>query len=165
MDYKYINQLLELYWSCKTTLEEEEILRTFFSQIDIPEEFEKYRPLFLYEQVERKTNVLGNDFDEKILSMIDEPIPVKARTVSFTQRLMPLFRAAAIVAIILTLGNAAQVAFNSGTDDYNYNTAGIEQMQQGTAVAFSKDSTTVDSMKQSNLQGLTNEAIVPSTKN
>ncbi|MBR6714905.1 MAG: pyruvate ferredoxin oxidoreductase [Prevotella sp.] len=165
MDYKYINQLLELYWSCKTTLEEEEILRTFFSQIDIPEEFEKYRPLFLYEQVERKTNVLGNDFDEKILSMIDEPIPVKARTVSFTQRLMPLFRAAAIVAIILTLGNAAQVAFNSGTDDYNYNTTGIEQMQQGTAVAFSKDSTTVDSMKQSNLQGLTNEAIVPSTKN
>ena len=70
MDYKYINQLLELYWDCKTTLEEEEILRSFFSQIDIPEEFEKYRPLFLYEQVERQTNVLGNDFDEKILSMI-----------------------------------------------------------------------------------------------
>jgi len=104
MDYKYINQLLELYWDCKTTLEEEEILRSFFSQIDIPEEFEKYRPLFLYEQVERKTNVLGNDFDEKILSMIDEPIPVKARNITFTQRLMPLFRAAAIVAIILTLG-------------------------------------------------------------
>lgn len=165
MDYKYINQLLELYWSCKTTLEEEEILRTFFSQIDIPEEFEKYRPLFLYEQVERKTNVLGNDFDEKILSMIDEPIPVKARTITFTQRMMPLFRAAAIVAIILTLGNAAQVAFNNGGTDEYTNTAGIEQMQQGAAVAFSKDSTTVDSMKQSNLQGLTNEVILPSTTN
>ena len=167
MDYKYINQLLELYWDCKTTLEEEEILRSFFSQIDIPEELENNRPLFLYEQVERKTNVLGNDFDEKILSMIDEPIPVKARNITFTQRLMPLFRAAAIVAIILTLGNAAQVAFNSNGADNNYNgnTAGIEQIQQGAAVAFSKDSTTVDSMKQSNLQGLNNETILPSTTN
>lgn len=164
MDYKYINQLLELYWSCKTTLEEEEILRTFFSQIDIPEEFEKYRPLFLYEQVERKTNVLGNDFDEKILSMIDEPIPVKARTITFTQRLMPLFRAAAIVAIILTLGNAAQVAFNNDSDRFNGNTAEIEQVQQGVAVAFSKDSTMVDSMKQSNLQGLPTE-VLPSATN
>ena len=164
MDYKYINQLLELYWSCKTTLEEEEILRTFFSQIDIPEEFEKYRPLFLYEQVERKTNVLGNDFDEKILSMIDEPIPVKARTITFTQRLMPLFRAAAIVAIILTLGNAAQVAFNNDSDRFNNNTAEIEQVQQGVAVAFSKDSTMVDSMKQSNLQGLPTE-VLPSATN
>ena len=164
MDYKYINQLLELYWDCKTTLEEEEILRSFFSQIDIPEEFEKYRPLFLYEQVERKTNVLGSDFDEKILSMIDEPIPVKARTITFTQRLMPLFRAAAIVAIILTLGNAAQVAFNNDTDNYNNNTAGIEQVELGVAVAFSKDSTMVDSMKQSNLQGLPNE-VLPSATN
>lgn len=164
MDYKYINQLLELYWSCKTTLEEEEILRTFFSQIDIPEEFEKYRPLFLYEQVERKTNVLGNDFDEKILSMIDEPIPVKARKITFTQRLMPLFRAAAIVAIILTLGNAAQVAFNNDSDRFNGNTAEIEQVQQGVTVAFSKDSTMVDSMKQSNLQGLPTE-VLPSATN
>lgn len=164
MDYKYINQLLELYWSCKTTLEEEEILRTFFSQIDIPEEFEKYRPLFLYEQVERKTNVLGNDFDDKILSMIDEPIPVKARTITLTQRLMPLFRAAAIVAIILTLGNAAQVAFNNDSDRFNGNTAEIEQVQQGVAVAFSKDSTMVDSMKQSNLQGLPTE-VLPSATN
>ena len=133
MDYKYINQLLELYWDCKTTLEEEEILRSFFSQIDIPEEFEKYRPLFLYEQVERKTNVLGNDFDEKILSMIDEPIPVKARNITFTQRLMPLFRAAAIVAIILTLGNASQVAFQpkdtpqiTENDLYEKPTDGVE---------------------------------------
>ena len=36
MDYKYINQLLERYWAAETTLEEEKILRTFFSQTDIP---------------------------------------------------------------------------------------------------------------------------------
>ena len=28
MDYKYIKQLLERYWNCETSLEEEDILRT-----------------------------------------------------------------------------------------------------------------------------------------
>ncbi|MBQ4446467.1 MAG: pyruvate ferredoxin oxidoreductase, partial [Prevotella sp.] len=32
MDYKYIEQLLERYWQGMTTLEEERILRAFFSQ-------------------------------------------------------------------------------------------------------------------------------------
>ena len=131
MDYKYINQLLERYWAAETTLEEEEILRTFFSQADIPAELETYRPLFVYEQTEPKTDVLGDDFDEKILSMIEEPVVVKARTISLAQRLMPLFRAAAVVAIILTLGNAIQVAFNNNDGH---------------------DSLIVDSVKQSNLQ-------------
>lgn len=36
MDYKYIEQLLERYWECETSLEEENILRTFFSQDNIP---------------------------------------------------------------------------------------------------------------------------------
>ena len=108
MDYKYINQLLERYWAAETTLEEEEILRTFFSQTLIPAELEQYRPLFVYEQVAKKTDVLGDDFDEKMLAMIGEEalqphteekkeVRVKARTITLGQRLIPLFRAAAVV--------------------------------------------------------------------
>ena len=162
MDYKYIEQLLERYWNGETTLEEEDILRTFFSQIDIPAEMEQYRPLFLYEQVERKSSVLGDDVDDKILALIDEPASVKAHTVTLAARLMPLFRAAAIVAIILTLGNAAQVAFHDD-GNINDNMATIEQTVQGTAVALTKDSTVVDSMKQSNLQATPIEVAIPTT--
>ena len=36
MDYKYIEQLLERYWRCETSLQEEEILRLFFSQEEVP---------------------------------------------------------------------------------------------------------------------------------
>lgn len=162
MDYKYIDQQLERYWNGETSLEEEEILRTFFSQIDIPAEMEQYRPLFLYEQVEHKASSLGEEFDDKILALIDEPATVKAHNVKFTSRMMPLFRAAAVVAIILTLGNAAQVAFNSERID-NGNMATIEQTVQGTTVALTKDSTVVDSMKQSNLQATPTEMVVPTT--
>lgn len=150
MDYKYIEQLLERYWTCETTLQEEEILRTFFSQEDVPAALKKYRALFVYTQQEVTADVLGTDFDEKILSMIDEPAPVKARTVNMTQRLMPLFKAAAVVAIILTLSNALQVPFNSNNDKLGATIDGTEQLHQGASVAIG-DSATIDSMQQSSI--------------
>ena len=125
MDYKYIEQLLERYWAAETSLEEESILRTFFSQKNIPAEMEHLRPLFTDEAV---GETLDDDFDARILQAIgaetDEvPTPhlspltsesvVKAREVSLTQRLMPLFKAAAVVAIILTLGGALQAPWDS----------------------------------------------------
>ena len=110
MDYKYIEQLLERYWNAETTLEEENILHTFFSQKDIPAELESLRPLFAVE----KEEPLGDDFDARILAMInEEPQCVKAREVSLTHRLMPLFKAAAVVAIILTLGGALQAPWDN----------------------------------------------------
>ena len=115
MDYKYIEQLLERYFQCETTLKEEDILRTFFSQDDVPVWLLKYQTLFNYET--QKEQPLGNDFDERILAAIEEEQPVKAQVVTLTQRLMPLFKAAAIVAIILTLGNAAQAPWDRGWDN------------------------------------------------
>ncbi len=46
MDYKYINQLLDRYWKAETSLEEEEILRAFFSQDELPAELKPYQALF-----------------------------------------------------------------------------------------------------------------------
>ena len=51
MDYKYIEQLLERYWQCETSLEEESELRTFFSQEKVPAHLLQYRDLFVYQQV------------------------------------------------------------------------------------------------------------------
>ena len=113
MDYKYIEQLLERYWQGVTTLQEETILKTFFSQPDIPEDLRKYSALFTYEA--EKADGLGDDFDARMLEMTGEA--PKAKTVTLTSRLMPLFKAAAIVAIVLTLGNAAQAPWNYGWED------------------------------------------------
>jgi hypothetical protein len=116
MDYKYIEQLMERYWQGETTLQEEAILRNFFSQpdnLDIPESLRKYQPLFALE----KEEPLGDDFDARILGMIEEEAQPKAKVVTLTSRLMPLFKAAAIVAILLTLGNAAQAPWNYGWDN------------------------------------------------
>ena len=112
MDYKYIEQLLERYWEGETTLQEESILRTFFSQPDIPENLRKFQPLFICEL--EKEEPLGEDFDARVLEQIGEA-PV-AKVVTLRNRLMPLFKAAAIVAIVLTLGNAAQAPWDIWED-------------------------------------------------
>ncbi len=115
MDYKYIEQLLERYWQCETTLQEETILRSFFAQQEVPVWLLKYKALF--DATTQKETPLGEDFDKRILSLTENRKAVKARTISLTQRLMPLFKAAAVVAIVLTLGNAAQAPWEWGYED------------------------------------------------
>ena len=91
MDYKYIEQLLERYWQCETTLQEEAILHSFFSQEDVPAELQQYTALFATQQPEE---ALGDDFDARILAMVgQEETEPKAKVVTLTSRLMPLFRA------------------------------------------------------------------------
>ena len=115
MDYKYIEQLLERYFQCETTLKEEEILRSFFTQEDVPVWLTRYQTLFTYEA--QKEQLLDENFDERIMTMIEQREPVKARVVTLTQRLMPLIKAAAAVAVILTIGNAAQAPWDRGWED------------------------------------------------
>lgn len=131
MDYKYIEQLLERYWQCETTLQEESILRTFFSQEDVPASLKQYKALF---EIQQEKPELGDDFDTRMLAMIGEEEQPKAKVVSITQRLMPLFRAAAVVAIILTLGNAAQAPWDRGWDDPKEAYAKFRQQHQADSV-------------------------------
>lgn len=113
MDYKYIEQLLERYWECQTTLEEEAILRNFFRQEDVPASLLPYRQLFL-EEDEMASEHLSKDFAERMLQLVGEDAPThvcKARRLTFMRRMRPFYRAAGLIAILLTIGNAAHQSF------------------------------------------------------
>lgn len=158
MDYKYIEQLLERYFECQTTLEEEDILRTFFSQKDVPASLLKYQDLFAYQLSEPKEDTLGETFDRHIMELVDEPYPVRARTISITQRLKPLFKAAAVVAIVLTLGNAAQITFTP--DSHQPATAAAPSLHKGASVAIG-DSVKSDTLISADLKSAaTSETIL-----
>ena len=157
MDYKYINQLLDRYWKCETSLEEEEILRTFFSQDELPAELKPYKPLFSYELREAKGETLGDAFDQKMMALIEDEYtkkPNKAKVVSLTERLKPLFKAAAVVAIFLTLGNAAQVTFQDNPK--NVDNVGAIKATRGASVAMG-DSASVDSMQHTSIDQMNTE--------
>lgn len=115
MDYKYIEQLLERYWNCETSLEEEEILRSFFAQKDVPVRLLPYRDLFLA-QGEYAEEHLDAEFDKRILELTEnKEKPASSRRVAAGKikriyTLRPFFHAAACVAIVLCLGMAVQQA-------------------------------------------------------
>lgn len=153
MDYKYINQLLERYWRCETSLEEENILRAFFSQDNVPVELLRYKALFGYADKQGRQDVLGEQFDQKLMSIIDRQEPVKARVITMPQRLRPLFKAAAVVAIILTLGNAMQLPFGERATDpiSSYDGYEMPEIDKTHSVALG-DSAVTDTMKQSMIE-------------
>ena len=149
LNYKYIEQLLERYWECQTTLEEEAILRSFFAQDSVPVELLQYRQLFVAQAQEVKETKLDDSFDQRIMDIIANEQPVKARSITLTQRMRPFFRAAAIVAILLTLGTAAQKALEPNTAPYPEH-YGKPAVRPGTSVAVS-DSIKSDTLKMSDV--------------
>lgn len=119
MDCKYVEQLLERYWQCETSLEEESELRLFFSSEEVPAHLLRYKDLFVYQQVQQEIG-LSEDFDVRVLAQVETPV-VKARHLTLVGRFMPLFKAAAVIAVMLSLGNVAQHTFFADEAlDYNY---------------------------------------------
>lgn len=125
MDYKYIEQLMERYWECATTLEEEQILRSFFNQRDVPVRFLQYKELFTY-PLEARQEHLGDDFDQKMMSLIDKP-STEAKRIPMISRLKPLLKAAAAVAVVMLVGSASQ--FTLGDNASQQPTDGFAQNQ------------------------------------
>ncbi|MBO4810044.1 MAG: pyruvate ferredoxin oxidoreductase [Prevotella sp.] len=162
MDYKYIEQLLDRYFEGETTLQEEQILKAFYAQgalTEMPEGLRRYAALFSV-MAERPT--LDSDFDDRMLQMIGEQQPepatpqVKARTISLADRLRPLFGAAAVVAIMLTLAGAISQSFkhnDTWVDADEYAQRGVTVAPAEPAVAFEQPALTdslvmaVDSIK------------------
>lgn len=144
MDYKYIEQLLDRYFECETSLEEEQILRAFFAQENVPVRLLPYREFFSEQTFAKNSDKLGTDFDNRILAMIgeeqkQEPERVKVRTISLTRRLRPLYKAAACVAVVLAIGQAAQMPYSDAETEQRKDFArSIEMLQR-----IQKDQNTV----------------------
>ena len=70
MDYKYIEQLLDRYFEGETTLQEEQILKTFYAQEsdDMPENLGRYAALF---SELNQCPTLDGDFEERMLRMTE----------------------------------------------------------------------------------------------
>ena len=116
MDSEHIEQLLERYWKCETSLEEEAQLRAYFAEAgNIPAHLLRYKDLFVYQQLQHDAR-LSDDFDERVLAQVEVPV-VKARRMSLMSRFMPLFKAAAVVAVVLSLGNVMQHSFYDGNGE------------------------------------------------
>lgn len=138
MDYKYIEQLVDRYFECETTLQEEQILRTFFAQDEdkMPQELRRYRLVF---EALTPEEHLSDEFTDRVLAMTEGKTASTVRIVSIAERLRPLLRAVAIVAVILALGQAIDFSTSRSSqqsDDINY--ANYKDTYDDPSVAYDK---------------------------
>ncbi len=140
-----IRQLLDRYFQGDTNLEEEALLRGYFTGNSIDPQLMAYKPWFDYCLEEQQTT-LGSDFDQRMLQLAGQQPSTKARTISLHSRLMPLFKAAAVVIFVLLLGNSLQTVV--APKDTPTASATTETTTTGINVARN-DSAVIDSMKQS----------------
>jgi len=90
MTTEQIKQLLEKYWACDASIEEESALKAFFSGDSIPEELKKYKPLFLW-----KTSRLQLKGDQVLNAEFKKQTRIQWYSV---------LKIAAAVLLVLTLG-------------------------------------------------------------
>ncbi|UII23596.1 hypothetical protein [Fulvivirga ligni] len=102
MDLDRIEQLLEKYWECETSGEEEQELKEFFNNNEVPEHLKSVAPLFTYFSKEEAVGDLGDDFDNNIIERLQtEKAPKKGKVVSLIFNAM---KVAAVGVILITAG-------------------------------------------------------------
>ncbi|MCB0495954.1 MAG: hypothetical protein KDC79_07445 [Cyclobacteriaceae bacterium] len=104
MDSKRIELLLERYWNCVSTLEEEAELKEYFTTTqEIPEHLKQAAPLFQYFDKEAEVSLNDSSFEEKLLKEVrshQQPTGKVRRLEQNFQNYMKV--AAAIVIVIAT---------------------------------------------------------------
>ncbi len=130
MNTKSIETLLRQYFDGKTSLNEEQLLKTYFEQEDLPEELKALKPLFSL--AKSKQEVLDTAFDEKILAQLEY-------TPKFSKRITTYFLfwpiAAASLALLIFVSGLFSLNNNSRFKD-TYNDPAQAYAQAAHALQF-----------------------------
>ena len=72
MDSKKIEELLQKYWDCETSLEEEKQLHEYFSNEHVPDQWKETATLFHYFE-QQKNKSVNPQFDKTVLGQLKKP--------------------------------------------------------------------------------------------
>ena len=93
MDSKKLEELLQKYWDCETSLEEEQQLREYFKGNDIPELGKEAAVLFNYFE-QQKNKAVNEQFDESVLGQLKKP---KGKVTNLVQTSLRIAAGVAVV--------------------------------------------------------------------
>jgi hypothetical protein len=97
MDSKRLEELLQKYWNCETSLEEEQQLREYFRSEEIPEQLKDTASLFNYFEVQKQKSV-DTHFEGRVVTQLKDQPKERGKMV---QLLNSSMRIAAGVAVLL----------------------------------------------------------------
>lgn len=97
MDSKKLNELLERYWACESSLEEEQQLHEYFRTNTVPEHLKETAALFHYFDASKKKSVEDAGFDEGVLTKLKTESPKKGKMVRLVYNSMRIAAGLAVV--------------------------------------------------------------------
>lgn len=141
MNYSYIEHLICRYFDCATTTHEERLLKDFFQQEEVPEQFARYKVLFCSLHDEGAIG-LPPEFDAALAERIAAEQTVNSRK-SYKQRLValhrgmkPLYKAVASVALVISVGVASGEYWSRrAPEPVEYKQPAFHNAQPGSEVA------------------------------
>jgi len=101
MESKHIEQLLEKYWNCETSLEEEQQLREYFRGENVPVQWKEASEVFRYFEQQRHQPVTGQTFEADVLRKIRREHP-RGKVISLTRNVIVRIAAGLIVVMAAT---------------------------------------------------------------
>lgn len=97
MDSDQIDELLNKYWNCQTSLEEEQRLQAYFREENIPERLKETAALFQYFGEHKKKTLAEVSFDSQVMKKLKAPKRGKMAALVFNT-----MRIAAGIIVLLT---------------------------------------------------------------
>ena len=99
MDSNRIEELLNKYWNCETSLEEESQLREYFRGQKFPEQLKDTAALFRYFDESKKKTVSDTSFEHQVMEKVKAPTQGKIVKLFYNS-----LRIAAGVAVLVVAG-------------------------------------------------------------
>jgi hypothetical protein len=109
-----IGQLLEKYWNCETSLEEEQQLRSYFNGPDVSDQLKDAAELFRFLEAERVRSV-GDNFDSEVMRKVKKA-ESKTKIVSMV-RWLQMARIAAGILVMVAAGYFVRNEFLKSNPD------------------------------------------------
>jgi hypothetical protein len=101
MDSRKIEELLNRYWNCESSLEEEQQLREYFRAGKYPDQLKDTAALFTYFDVHKKKSIDDETFDAQVVGKIQSA--PKGRMASLLQNSMRIAAGIAVLVVAFVL--------------------------------------------------------------
>ena len=119
MDSKNIQALLDKYWNCETSLEEEQQLKAYFRGQDIPEQLKDTATLFQYFDQHKKKDLQDPAFDQEVLKKVKAGKEGKLRSLVYNSLRIAAGIAVLIVGTFLVRNEVRKSSPVAVEDTYN----------------------------------------------
>ena len=151
MDSKKIDELLNRYWNCESSLEEEQQLREYFRGKDIPEQLKETAALFQYFDLQKKQELNDPGFDHTVMKSVSTPKKGKLVTLAYNAMRIAAGVAVLVVATFLVRNEIRKGSPTPTEDTYDDPKLAFEETKKALMMNSKSFGTAEDQAKKINM--------------